>query len=208
MGQIDSVIERSVMPAMPLNRLTVVGVGGTKRAQSSSEKAVRRALCFAEALGATTHLIAGEALPDEIYDPGSRERNRQARNFVEKLREADVLIVSTPSYHGSVSGCIKNALDYVEDMRADERPYLDGVPVGVICCAMGWQAGGATLTAMRSIVHSLRGWPTPLGVIVNTQLASFNPDFECSDPAVDSQIRTMVHQAMRFADVSATAKHW
>ena len=39
-------------------------------------------------------------------------------------RWADGLLVASPGYHGGISGMMKNALDYVEDLRADERVYL------------------------------------------------------------------------------------
>ena len=48
------------------------------------------------------------------------------------------------------------------------RPYFDGRAVGLIVSAAGWQAGGVTLASMRGIVHAMRGWPTPLGIMVNT----------------------------------------
>ena len=75
---------------------------------------------------------------------------------------ATLIIVASPAYHGGVSGLVKNALDYVEDLRDAKRPYLDGRAVGCIACAGGWQAAVATLTGLRSISHALRGWPTPL----------------------------------------------
>lgn len=208
MRQNDSIIERPDMPNVELGGLYVVGIGGTKRPNSRSETALRRALSFAEQLGARTHVIAGDALPDQIYDPGSSERGTEAKSMIAHLRRADVLVVSTPAYHGSVSGCIKNALDHIEDMRSDARPYLDGIPVAVITCAMGWQAGGATLATMRSIVHSLRGWPTPLGVIVNTATTTFGPDYVCSDANTDSQMRIMMEQAVRFAQATSGAAKW
>ena len=43
---------------------------------------------------------------------------------------SDGLIIATPSYHGGVSGMIKNALDYIEALRDDARPYLHGRAVG------------------------------------------------------------------------------
>jgi FMN reductase len=62
---------------------------------------------------------------------------------------------------------LENALDYVEDLREDERPYFDGRAIGCIVCANGWQATMTTLVGMRLTVHARRGWPTPLGVVIN-----------------------------------------
>jgi len=115
------------------------------------------------------------------------------------LRRADGLIVASPGYHGSLSGLIKNALDYAEDMREDTRPYFEGRAVGLIACANGWQATGATLTALRSIVHALRGWPTPLGVAINTSESRFDASNEPSTPATAQQLDILASQVVEFA---------
>ena len=49
------------------------------------------------------------------------------------------------------------------------------------------------------IVHALRGWPTPLGVVINTAVAGFTPDGECTDNQIRSQLVTMTHQVLSFA---------
>ena len=54
------------------------------------------------------------------------------RRMIAALRRANGVILSTPCYHGSVSGLVKNALDYTEDMCKDPEPYLDGRAVGLI----------------------------------------------------------------------------
>jgi FMN reductase len=42
------------------------------------------------------------------------------------VRAADVLVIATRGYHSGISGLVKNALDTLEELRDDERPYLDG----------------------------------------------------------------------------------
>jgi FMN reductase len=146
--------------------LLIVGIGGTARADSATEDALRAALSAAEALGATTRLFGGSALlAQPLYDQHNHEGSKARAELVEAVRAADGLIISSPGYHGSISGLVKNALDGLEDLRDDVRPYLEGRAVGLIVTADGPQAGGSTLAAMRSIVHALRGWPTPLGVV-------------------------------------------
>jgi len=97
-----------------------------------------------------------------------------------------------------VSGLVKNALDYIEDLRDDSRPYLDGRAVGCVATASGWQSAVTTLTALRSIVHALRGWPTPLGVAVNSADVSFG-DAGCSSEQVALNLRTVGRQVAEFA---------
>jgi len=184
----------------------IVGIGGTTRLASTSERALSRALQLAETLGARTIAVTGPALPSAIYDPARLERSAEAARLVGLLRSADGVIISSPSYHGSISGHLKNALDFTEDMRGDERPYFEGRSVGLICCAMGPQAGGATLGAMRSIVHALRGWPTPMGVLINSTATGFEADNRCTDAVADGQIRIMTAQVVEFAAMMAVAR--
>jgi FMN reductase len=166
---------------------TVVGIGGSMRPDSQSERALSVVLRGARAAGADTVAITGTDLVLPFYDPAVLERSELACRLVQALREADGVVLVSPGYHGTVSGLVKNALDYVEDLRADPRPYLDGRAVG--CVAM----------ALRSIVHALRGWPTPLGAALNSAEVTFDDHGVPSDPAVDRTLRTIGQQVVQFA---------
>ena len=150
----------------------IVGFGGTTRPGSSSEQALRTVL---DATGEETELFAASDLDFPLYAPGVTAPDARVNRFLDALRRADGIVIASPGYHGGVSGLVKNAIDWVEELRADERPYFDGRPVGLIVVADGWQATVTTLQSLRSIVHALRGWPTPLGVAVNAADPSADP---------------------------------
>src|ERR1700676_654161 len=139
----------------PMKAPYIIGLGGTTRARSTSEMVLRAVLREAELLGARAELIAGPDLVLPIYAPESTRRDPAATRLIEALRRCDGVIIASPGYHGSISGLIKNALDYTEALREDKRPYFDGRAVGCIGCANGWQATGSVLSALRSIVHAL-----------------------------------------------------
>jgi FMN reductase len=183
----------------------IVGIGGTTRPGSSTESALRTALRFAEEMGAATALFGGEALSTlEVFSPEQRERSAGQRAIVEAVRQADAVIFASPGYHGGVSGLVKNAIDLLEDLRGDERVYLDGMPVGCIVTAAGWQGCNTTLGALRSIVHALRGWPTPLGVTLNTAgVRLFDPQGQCLDSQVEASLRLLAEQVVNPAGIFA-----
>jgi FMN reductase len=176
----------------------VVGIGGSIRAESHSELALRIALAGAEAAGARTTAITGADLVLPFYDPAIDATPEKAGRLVQAVREADGVVLVSPGYHGTVSGLVKNALDFIELLRDEPRPYLEARAVGCVALAQGWQAAVTTLTALRSIVHALRGWPTPLGAAVNTTEVSFDAD-GCSDPQVEKILRTIGEQVVEFA---------
>jgi FMN reductase len=194
--------EISQKPATALLRSRkpfIVGIGGTARCNSSSERALRLAVGIAEVSGAETLLLPVHELCLPVFDPERSEPTPQAERLIEALKRADGIIISSPSYHGCVSGMVKNVLDYAEDLRSDGRVYLEGRAVGCITTAAGWQATGSTLQALRSIVHALRGWPTPLGVAINTTETIFEPDGGCPSTRVHEQLETLARQVVGFA---------
>jgi FMN reductase len=187
------------MRATPAPAPLIVGIGGTMRSGSATERVLQAALAATERRGARTLLLAGAALDLPMYAPQSGERTGAARALVDRIRWADGVIVASPAYHGGVSGLVKNALDHVEDLRDAKRPYLDGRAVGCIACAGGWQAAVATLTGLRSIAHALRGWPTPLGLALNTSEPIFGPDGALVDAAALGQLEILADQVVSFA---------
>ncbi|MGY2876495.1 FMN reductase [Marmoricola sp. URHA0025 HA25] len=179
-------------------RPLIVGLGGTLSERSTSERALRHALAGAAALGARTRLFAAEALDLPMYTPDRSTRTPAASALVAALAEADGVIIASPGYHGGISGLVKNALDYIEDLRDDHRPYLDGRAVGCIVCAYGWQATTTTLMSLRSTVHALRGWPTPLGVTINSAQTLFDDNGLPVDARCSEQLTALSHQVLEF----------
>ncbi len=170
----------------------IVALGGTSRPESSTGRALARCLAIAEEAGARTTLLTGEAInfaPYELCDPVP---DAKVTHFVDVLRSADALVIGSPGYHGTLSGLVKNALDYVELLRGDERVYFDRMPVGMVATAGGWQAAVSTMSALRTVVHALRGWPTPLGVAIN--MGAPGDPLDDADP----QLRMMVEQMLWF----------
>jgi FMN reductase len=182
----------------------IIGIGGTTRPGSSTENAIRWSLGVCEGLGATTVQYTGADLASlPFYAPEHSTRTEEAARFIGDIRRADGLIIGSPGYHGSVSGLVKNALDYTEDLRDDTRVYLSGMPVGCVATGLGWQATVTTLEALRAITHALRGWPTPLGASINTSGTIFDDAGSVVDDQASFQLRVMAQQVMEFVNLRA-----
>jgi FMN reductase len=84
-------------------QLVIVGLGGTTRSNSSSEGAVRISLRAAARCGAQTVLFTGRELMLPLYEPGAR-RTSDAMRLIKAFRSCHGVIISSPAYHGSISG--------------------------------------------------------------------------------------------------------
>jgi FMN reductase len=187
---------------LPESHPLIVGLGGTGSPNSSSERVLRHVLDACGTAGAETLCFDGLALDMPMYAYGT-DRTDKASALINALRRANGVIICSPGYHGTVSGLIKNALDYCEDMAKDTDVYLEGRAVGLIAVAAGWQATGTTLSTLRSITHALRGWPTPMAVAVNSAQPLFDAEGRVNDAGIASQLDVLAGQVVSFANMRA-----
>jgi len=114
----------------------VAGVGGSLRAESTSRAALAAAVDGAAAAGAETELIWIRDLGLPLYS-AEHQIPRAAQQFADTVYRCDAMIWSSPTYHGSVSGSFKNALDWLILLAGNDPPYLSNKPVGLVATAGG-----------------------------------------------------------------------
>ncbi|GAA4023328.1 NAD(P)H-dependent oxidoreductase [Sphingomonas swuensis] len=183
----------------PTSPRRIVAIGGTMRPGSSTERALAIAAAAAEAAGGHVTSFGGDYISHLPHYRGPQWSHDSGRELVEAVRAADGILLASPGYHGTVSGMVKNAIDYLEELAEDRRPYLDGRPVGLIVTAFGHQAANSGMTTLRTIAHALRGWPTPFGAAVKLHADSFDAEGSCLDQAVRGQLELVGRQVAQAA---------
>ncbi|HUK71343.1 MAG TPA: NAD(P)H-dependent oxidoreductase [Streptosporangiaceae bacterium] len=179
------------------NSVRVIGLGGSLRTGSTSLSALQVALEGAEGAGAEPYLISVRALDLPLYTP-ERDIPVAARGFADTVHQADAMIWSTPTYHGSVSGAFKNSLDWLILLAESKPPYLSNKPIGLVATAGGVQ-GLQAVNAMDFIVRALRGWAVPLVMPVAQSWHAFDADGRLTDESVASQLRALGAEVVRAA---------
>jgi FMN reductase len=188
-----------VTAIMPL----IVGIGGSAGPGSLSEAALRYCLAAASDAGARTRVFAGADLDVPLYAPGT-PRDPRVRALLAAVQAANGVVIASPAYHGTMSGRVKNALDYLEDLRDACPCYLDGRPVGVIASGAGPTAAAHTIATLRGVAHALRGWPTPLGVAIDSAAVTVSPQGQATfDDKTAGQLTQMGRQIVDCATAFA-----
>jgi FMN reductase len=190
---------------------TIVGLGGSLARVSKSRAALQRALEGAAAAGAQTKLLDLRELDLPMYNPDDDEPGTAASELIESCYQADGLIWSSPLYQGTISGALKNALDWLHLLGPRDPPYLHDKVIGLISAAGGTQ-GLQAINTMEFAVRALRGWAVPYVVPVSSAARVFEPSGPIKDKAVEAQLATLgaevVRVAKRFAtDQSAHREH-
>lgn len=176
----------------------VLGLGGSLRQPSDSEAAMRVALRGAADAGAQTEIITADGLDLPLYPAPNMAEHPRVIELLGAVRRADGLILASPAYHGTMSGALKNALDYLQFLAGDDPPYLDGRAVGILSTGAGTQAAVQTVNALRDVVHALRAWPTPIGVPIHGARGTLTEDGQI-DERTTEMLRAMGAQVVEFA---------
>jgi FMN reductase len=175
----------------PSGAAKIVGLGGSLAASSRSLTALRLAATAAEDAGAEVTIFELRDLDLDFYAPG-REPAPQALMFADAVHEAHGLLLSSPMYHGTISGSFKNALDWLELLAHRDPPYLTDKVVGLIGMASGVQ-GLQAVNTLEFVVRSLRGWAIPLVIPISARQA-FDPEGRIVDERVIAQLRALGHE--------------
>ena len=136
----------------------VLGVGSSLRESASSTTALSVALDFAKKQGAEIRLLDLKQTKLPLYDPTANHSISEVKKVQDDVNWSDALILSTPDYHGSMSGVMKNFLDYFWAEFA-------GKTFGYICASH--EKGLTAMDQMRTAVRQCYGWSIPYGVSVN-----------------------------------------
>jgi len=145
--------------------LRLVGIGGSMRMASRSRTALARAAEHAAALGCITDVFDVRQLDLPVYRPDwvLAQYPTELVTMLDAVRAADIVLFSAPTYHGTVSGAVKNAIDALDFLVDDDPPYLTGRVVGLI------GIGGGAAHVLDALAHAARAFdaivvPTHVGI--------------------------------------------
>ncbi len=180
------------------NSPLLVGLGGSLREKSYSRAALREALRIAEANGAATELLDVRELnlpmfvPDLSVEGYPFSQQANITRFIEACRRAEAMIWASPNYHGTISGALKNVLDFVEFLADDQPPYLQGRAVGLITIP-----DPTTFAAMINAVHELRAWLAPTQAVLRKD--DFTTDLQLNNERAQRRLTRLVNDLLGFA---------
>jgi chromate reductase len=126
-------------------KISILGFAGSLR-KGSYNKALLRAAQELVPTNAALEIFDLEGIPPFNQDFESQPPER-VKEFKQKIRKADAILIATPEYNYSIPGVLKNAIDWAS------RPYGDnafeGKPVGIISASGGMLGGSRAQYQLR-----------------------------------------------------------
>ncbi|MEM8854498.1 MAG: NAD(P)H-dependent oxidoreductase [Pseudomonadota bacterium] len=123
---------------------TLLGLCGALRAGSYNRRLMHEA---AKRFSPATFAEGDLRLP--LYDGDLEEAEGvpgSVKALADSIAAADAVIISSPEYNKSLSGVLKNALDWIS--RVDHKPFLNK-PVAIMSATAGRTGGEVAQNALR-----------------------------------------------------------
>jgi FMN reductase len=160
--------------------LKILGVASSMRETSYSTQVLKLAIEKAEKNGAETRILNLRELQLPMYHP-EQNNSPELDKVTEHVKWADAFILASPDYHGSMSGVMKNFLDFFWSDFA-------GKTFGYICASH--EKGLTAMDQMRTAVRQCYGWSMPYGVSVNSD-QDFDKQGNITNENILSRIETL-----------------
>lgn len=177
----------------------ILAFSGSARKDSFNKKLIRLAAKSIEDEAEVT-LIDIRDYPIPLYD-GDLEAAEGLPENAQKLKkmfiETDGFLISSPEYNSSISGVLKNLIDWVSRPEESDAYYLVAFKkktAGLISASPGNLGGLRGLFALRSILSNVGTYVLPDLVTVRSADEAFDDNGNLFDEKKAEEVRNLAHE--------------
>lgn len=181
-----------------MEKIKIVAIDGAVRKDSMSRQFLFKIL---ESFNKNTTILtlfdqSQRKLP--LYDDSPELLDNPDINFLlNSVKEADIVILSSPEYHGSMSGALKNALDWCTHVEGRFKGKL----VGLVGGGASFANSGANIQMMMA-VRAMHGWLMPEVLLSAVNIWDvFDEDGEIIDPILSKRLQEFVKLITSYGKV-------
>lgn len=164
----------------------ILGFAGSTRKDSYNKKLVKIALQGAEQAGAQVTYLDLRDLPMPLYDGDLEESYglpENARKFKDLLLAHQGLLIASPEYNSSISGVLKNAIDWASRPVPGEAALacFTGKVCSLMSASPGALGGLRGLVTVRMLLGNIGVIVLPNQVAVPKAVQAFTPEGALQD---------------------------
>lgn len=142
-----------------MKNLKTIGLCGSLRSESWNLKLLRNFLHEMDAEGSfSTSIYPSLAMPLLNEDLERKPLDPAITAFRSALEAAEIVVIASPEYNGSLSAPLKNAIDWATRPPAN---LWAGKVVVLLSASPGSLGGARGLIHLRTVISGIRGWVIP-----------------------------------------------
>ncbi|MFD2701769.1 NADPH-dependent FMN reductase [Paenibacillus shunpengii] len=172
--------------------MKVTLIAGSNRTNASSTNLLRYVGYLLEAEDISVHFIDLSKIQLPLFSPDNWDFHSDAKRVLNAIEEGDGLIIATPEYHGSVSGALKNALDYITASQVAGKAVLS-------VSSAGGPLGVSSLSHLQAIIRNLHGINCSEWISIGYGQNTFDSDGAPLDEGMKERVQKAVNH---FVDLT------
>ena len=176
--------------------IRIMGICGTYGLDSANGRMLEILFKHCKELGAECIIWDNAESPLPLVGADGSWDDDNVKAFQELAISSDAFVLSSPEYHGTMSGVMKNSLDWLYSKHTSGKVFS-------LMCTLGGQASNNTLNHMRIAARWIHGWVTPEQVAVPHIKEAFDEDGNLLDENIAERVESM---AISLVDMAGYLK--
>lgn len=180
----------------------VLAFSGSTREDSMNKKLVKEAAQMAKEMGASVTVIDLRDFSMPFYDGDVEEKGGmpdKAKEFRALMEQNDVIIIASPEYNGSLSGVLKNAIDWASraERGGSSRSAFKGKKFVLLSTSPGKGGGARGIVHLKTIIENIGGEVSGQPITVPECGTAFDAQGKLTNSATATSIKQSVQQALK-----------
>lgn len=181
--------------------IKVLAMAGSIRGDSVHKKLLNEAANFARQTGADVRVVDLKDYPIPFYD-GDLEANEGMPSHAKQLRQlmiqSDVILIASPEYNGSLSGVLKNVIDWASrnEKGGSSRDAFKGKKFVIMSASPGAGGGARGLVHLRAIIEHIGGTVVPQQFVLPDANNAFDEHAQLKNPKLKSELQQLIQSAI------------
>ena len=185
------------------NPVKILAFAGSTRRDSWNKKLIQIAVRGARSAGAEITLIDLKDYPMPLYDGDLEAASGVPENGLKLktlFKSHQGLLLACPEYNSSITGVLKNTIDWVSRPVPDEAPLepFKGKIVTLLSASPGALGGLRGLVHVRAILGNIGCIVLPEQQAISRAAEAFDADGELKDTAMSQRVESLGAQLAQF----------
>ena len=183
----------------------ITAFAGSTRTASFNKKLLARAAEAARAAGAEVTVVDLRDLALPLFDEDLEAAGglpEGAKKFKALLRASDGFLIASPEYNSSITGALKNAIDWASRAESDDEPPLAafrGKAAALFAASPGALGGLRGLVHLRAILGNIGVLVLPDQVAIPTAHEAFDDAGKLKDERKAKQVAALAQSLVGTA---------
>ena len=173
--------------------LRIMGICGTYGVDSANGRMLELVFEHCRKMGAECTIWDNAQHPLPFVGAEGSWDDENVKAFQDMATSSDAFILSSPEYHGTMSGVMKNSLDWLYSKHTSGKVF------GLLC-TLGGQSSNNTLNHMRIAARWIHGWVVPEQIAVPHIKEAFDEDGNLLDEKITESIEAMAKSLIDMAE--------